>query len=612
MTSTSSRRSGKTSEQAAERFEGCLESFPNGRGVVSEAISFFDRTGAVERGTEILEGVLEREPTAIDLREVLANRLRGLGESDAATQLLLEGTRGPGSADARAWTALAYHYFALERFEESVAAWKELLEVLAEPDEAILFAYAEALIHADRFDEAQGVARQLPESMSELVIGLILLEQGQAEQALEHFDAGQRLWPNNAVARYFAGLAAERAFDIDRAISEFRHSIRIDVKETPAALRLARILEAEGNLESARTALSHYVRARPTDPEGKLLALRIEAQIRGPQIIAPAFAAQPWPRNEMGPIVGEVAEIAMQTGDPELTLQFLSSQGRLDFERPENADAMRVFVEALAASGRSDKARQAIDRALEAYPEAAPLHEIRGALLERIGAEPHEIHAAHARALELDPDHARSLATLGRLATQAGRNDEGRGLFDRAAAADPQDFDSRRRAAALAALGGDHATAEQLLISLLADAPTDARAATQLAAIVLEHDRDPESAVKLARIGVRFRGESEAFALLNRAHLAAGTLDQAIAAFESAKMRRGTDPSLHYHLGDALRAEGRRVEAIQSFEQAISLAEGHEFPERISLAEGHEFPERAEAEAALAKLVNASAAEDSP
>jgi len=76
--------------------------------------------------------------------------------------------------------------------------------------------------------------------------------------------------------------------------------------------------------------------------------------------------------------------------------------------------------------------------------------------------------------------------------------------------------------------------------------------------------------------------------------------DQAVAAFESAKIYRATDPSLHYYLGDALRAGGRHTEAIQSFEQAISLAEGHE------------FPERSEAEAALAKLVRSSAAEDSP
>jgi len=591
-------------EQAAERFEGCLDSFPNGRSVVSEAVSFFDRTGAVDRGTELLEAAFEREPTAIGLREALANRLRGLGETDAATQLLLEGTRGPGSTYAPAWAALAYHYFALERFEESVAAWKQLLKVLAKPDEAILFAYAEALIHADRFDEAEEIARQLPDSMGELVIGLILLEQGNAEKALEHFDAGQRLWPNNAVARYFAGLAAERAFDIDRAISEFRHSIRIDVKETPAALRLSRILEAEGNLESARTALQHYVRGKPTDTEGRLLALRIEAKIRGAQIIAPAFAAQPWPRKEIGSIVAEVAGIAMQTGDPERALQFLSSllssQDRLDFERPENADAMRAFVEALAASKRGDQAQQAIDHALKAQPEVAAFHEIHAGLLERLGAQPQEIHAAHARALELEPNHAKSLAALGRLATREGRNDEARRLFNHAATADPQDFDSRRRAAELAALGGDHATADQQLMSLLADAPTDARAATQLSAIVLEQDHDPARAVKLARIGVRFGGGSEAFAMLNRAQLAAGTPDQAVATFESAKIYRATDPSLHYYLGDALRAGGRRTEAIQSFEKAISLAEGHE------------FPERSETEAALAKLVSSSAAEDSP
>ncbi len=586
-------------QQAATRFEGCLESFPSGRGVLREAVSFFDKTEGPERGTAILEAALEREPMAINLREMLASRLTGQGETEAATQLLIDATRESGPARTRAWTALAYHYFDAEDFEASVAAWRELFELLEHPNEGILFAFAESLVQAGRLREAEEVTKQLHEAMAELVRGLIFLERGEPERALEHFDAGQRLWPNNAVARFLAGRAAERSADIDRAIKEFRHSIRVDAVETPAALHLARILEAEGNLESARTSLVYYLKERPTDVEARLLSLRISAQVRGPAIIERSFAGMRWPRNEMGTIVGELAEIVMQTGGPDTTLRFLKSVRGVDFGAPENADATRAFVNALAASERADAAQRAIQRALEAHPESAAFHEIRGSLLERMSAPQSEFRVAHERAIELDPEHARSLAVLGELALRQGRKDEARRLFELAGASDPKQFSSRRRAAELAAQAGELEEAERRLWRILSDSPVDTRVATRLAGIALDRGGDLDRALKLARTAVRFRGGSEAFAMLNRVHIAAGTTDRAIATLENAKPLQGNDPSLHYHLGDALRTVGRREDAVLSLQEAISLGSTHD------------FPERAAAEAALAELSQRASAGDS-
>jgi tetratricopeptide (TPR) repeat protein len=569
-------------EKATTFFEDCLETFPNGSDILTAAVSFYDEQGNIGRATEILETALDRDPSAMGLREALAARLRGLGDADAAADLLLEATHEPGPAQGKAWLALAHHYFDLEAYDESVAAWKALFEIIEEPEDARLFGFAEALIHAQRFDEAEAVAARLPDSMSELVRGLAFLEKGEPEAALLRFDAGQRLWPNNAVARYFAGLAAERSFEIDRAIEEFRQSIRIDAEDTPAALRLARIYDAEGRIENARTALGHYSLSRPNDLEGNLMTLRLAAQFRGAQIIESGFAKQSWAVHELGTTVARVAEISMEMGDAQTTLRFLKSVSRLNFALPKNADAMRAFTDALVADGQAANAFQALDRALEAHPEAAAFHEIRGRILSQTGAAASAVRGAHERALGIDPDHARSLLAIGELVASEGNTQEARRLFERAVEENPKDPIARRLAAEWATRMGDLAAAEQHLTSLLDESPVDARAATQLAEVMLASGDDPARTARAAIAGVRFLGGSESFATLNRVYFAAGTPDQAIAILEGAVPLQGADPSLHYHLGEAQRAAGRPAEAMASFEKAVSLAAGKDFPERAA------------------------------
>ena len=55
---------------------------------------------------------------------------------------------------------------------------------------------------------------------------------------------GCALWPDNAVARYYAARAAERLGDFDRAIDDYRYAIRAGIDDTDARYRLARLYEA--------------------------------------------------------------------------------------------------------------------------------------------------------------------------------------------------------------------------------------------------------------------------------------------------------------------------------------------------------------------------------
>ena len=266
---------------------------------------------------------------------------------------------------------------------------------------------------------------------------------------------------------------------------------------------------------------------------------------------------------------------------------FLQEAPEIDFTDPGDADALRELVIQLSAAGKRSDARARAEKALAAHPDAASFHAIRALALERGGAAAADVRAGYTRAVELDPSCALALAALGRLEDEGGNAESARSFYQRAAAADPSDVDARRRAAELAIAAGDLDDAQKRLEALLEDRPYDARAASELAALLVQRRTDLERARSLARQAVRFRGGPEAYALLVQTHLDAGKAEEAVAVLTATAERNPTDASLRYQLGRALAAAGKRDAARAAFEQALA---------------GGDFPERNDAATALAAL----------
>src|SRR5690606_16020911 len=155
-----------------------------------------------------------------------------------------------------------------QRPEAALAAVEQAERARAHRDESLLFLRGDLLCDLGRLDEAEALLAGFEEaSFRELLRGRIALARGDARGALEAFDAGLRRWPDNAGARYLAGLAARELGDEARAIAELRGSVRADAGATAAALALAALESARGAhreaLEAARLFLERRSRARP-------------------------------------------------------------------------------------------------------------------------------------------------------------------------------------------------------------------------------------------------------------------------------------------------------------------------------------------------------------
>ena len=138
------------------------------------------------------------------------------------------------------------------------------------------FAYADTLVQAEQFEKAREVSGRLKKSeLRSLIRGRILLGEGNARGALAALESGIRLWPNNAVARFLAGQAAEGVGDFPRATSHYRESFRTDPAASEAGRALAELYGFQGLHEDALQIASRYIRGHVADPKAYLLTIRL-------------------------------------------------------------------------------------------------------------------------------------------------------------------------------------------------------------------------------------------------------------------------------------------------------------------------------------------------
>jgi tetratricopeptide (TPR) repeat protein len=505
-------------ERADQLYGECLERFPDHPLVVQDAIGFYDGRGRPERSLEILRQALAKSPLARGYRVSLVLRLSALGEAEEAEAILREATEfeQPELA-AGAWADLGGYYFERRDFAAAVAAYARAVEVAPQPVPELLFTYADALAVAGEYDKALELSRQMTNpAHRNLVQGRVHLARGEPAQALERFAEGLREWPQNAIARYYAAVAAEEVGDFDRAIEEYRYSIRSDPAATDARLRLARLHAAEGAHALALAVLTTDVARRPEDLAMALLELELLARLG-------RIAAKPPPhlsRLVAGPEVHPRAVAAMAAGTrarrgPAAAAELVRSAG-LDLAQPGNAAALRELVADLADAGQSDEALALVDASLAAAPQAAAFHAIRGLALARRGAPAGEVRAAYERALELDAGDAEALAGLARLRAEGRDAETALSLYERAAAAAPEDAAPARAAAELLVVQGRREEAEQRLEDLLDRHPYDGEAALRLAQLRLERSAEAPRTRALAQRAARFGVGPEAGELLER------------------------------------------------------------------------------------------------
>jgi tetratricopeptide (TPR) repeat protein len=493
---------------AEQRYGDCLKQFPSDAGLLQEAMDFFDHRNEVARSTELLRAALKDAPGSQAYRLALAARLRAQKKADEAEGVLREGTTNPEPiVAAEAWAGLARFLIDSGRYDEGVAAYQEVRR-LAGPDDALLFATADALVIAGRSDQALELAGQITSPAYQgLIRGRAALSRGDPAEALRQFDEGIRLWPDNPIARYYAALAAEQLGDFERAIGDYRYAMRIDARATDAYLRLAQLQEAAGHPDLALATLTFMPGGRPREDEAALLEMRVRARLglaaNAGQILTKELTV---PEHRAAAAAALAAGVRERAG-AEAAVKAIRRVDHLDLDDPFHAEALAALIEHLCASGSGAAAVAAADHAIAAHPDAAVFHALRGRALALRG-DPAKARAAFERALALDREQR--VALRGLAAIESASPEAALSLYERVLALDPDDAESARGAASALAAQGRSREAEDRLAALLRDRPYDADAALALARLRIARGAVDARTRELAHRAVLFGGGDDA------------------------------------------------------------------------------------------------------
>lgn len=524
----------KGEANASERFESCLEAYPDTPIVAEPAIDFFDQTGQRARATEVLASLHEAIPGSQHYRQSLAARAVEDGDEARAEAILRSGTTRPDPRTrSTAWTDLTNFYLERENLDKAIECYEQAIALISGPSQTTILQYADLLARAERHEEALEVAKGLEQDAYRgLIESRVHLNEHRPAEALARLEEVFPMWPNNAGARYYAARAAEQLGDFERAIEEYRQSIRSAPEQTDASLRLARLYLEVGSLRDAWSNSAGHFRAHPEDPAGVRVMLRA-ASAADPASVQQLFSqirgTALWPTALS--IRAERLEASRGAATALGALDELAED--LDWTDPGNAELVRTRVRLLLETGRGEEARQVADRVVEAAPDTAAFHTIRALVLESQGAPRDDLRAALDRALEIDPNDWQALEARARLTHAEGDLDAAVALWERAAEQALEE-DSPRQALAVALRdAGRLDQAQAVWEEQLREHPWNAQAAIDLARLRLARGDHDGRTLELAERAVLFRGGEPARALLLEVHRARGETARA-AALEKA------------------------------------------------------------------------------
>lgn len=565
----------KNPQRGEALYDACLEAHPANLILLQAASAVYEQRGKPEKLTAALRRAVESAPDQVALRQVLARQLARTGDTKAAEETLRQTAERVDTPQA--WYVLGTFRRELGDLDGALEALNRAAE-RAQPSqlEPILFAKADVLVDRGELEEAAALAEGFERNVyRHLVQGRVQLERGDAQAALDAFEAGTLAWPNNAGARFLAGLAAERVGDVERALSEYREATRADAAATDAALRAAQLYLNRGDDENALLFAQLHAARRPMRI-GEAIAVAAQAEARRGGLPRARRLIGAWLKTR-GPepsLILALGAIENDAQGPAEAARAMAATG-IDLADPAHQAVLRAWAQYLLDAGQAEAALRRVDAAIATHPEVADLYDIRGRILETEGRR-EEARKAFGRALVLEPESPAALSGLAELMARSGDTAGALELLDRAAAVQPALPDAAYRAAQIALAAGDSENAETRLSALVKQHPLHAGACNDLAWLLAERGEDLDRALRLAKRASELRNDADVLDTLGWVRLKRGEANAAVRILERAVARPQATPGMRYRLGLALEATGQSERAAATYRQAL---EAGSFPE---------------------------------
>ena len=270
-------------------------------------------------------------------------------------------------------------------------------------------AYATMAISTGRWDEAGGFRRSIS-------------GEGSAGQA-----AGEE-------------VEDEEAKKFSKPIRMVMSEVRSDPENALKRRHLARLLEAEGYIDSAVEQLQSVKPLRPDDMDVR-------------RKLADLYSG----KEQYGKAAEEYEEILSKSPDLECRRMLaetyekqdnsekaIETYKQLTEEQPEDADAFERLASLYARSRYFDEAADAYERVVALRPDRADMHETLGNLYQRRGIMDKAM-VQYRKVVELTPDNLEVQVSLGEIYLQKAMMKESRACFEKVLELDPESAAARGR-----------------------------------------------------------------------------------------------------------------------------------------------------------------------
>jgi tetratricopeptide (TPR) repeat protein len=364
-------------------------------------------------------------------------------------------------------------------------------------------------------------------------LGAALANQGELEEAIEHYKIALQIDPKFAETHYNLGEALARQGKAEEAIQHYKNALQVDPNFVKAHNNLGLELRKQGKTDEA---LQHYKKALQIDPNFELLYTNL-------------------------------ADVLLDLGKTDEALQHYRKALQI---RPDYVNAHNSLGVLLEKQGKTDEAIQHYRKALQIKPDFVKAHNNLGIALTEQGKTDEAI-AHYNKALELKPENIEALFNMGDALVKQGKTEQAINYLNKALQIDPDYAKAHSNIGSIYTKQKNFEKAIYHNNEALRLNPQLAEPHNNLG-IALMHEGKIDAAISEFKKALQLKPDfSMAENNLNRALAIQKEIETEISRFEELLKDNPENVELHFQLGNLYFSIGDQRQAEQQYNKALQL-----------------------------------------
>jgi tetratricopeptide (TPR) repeat protein len=398
----------------------------------------------------------------------------------------------------------------------------------------------------------------------------IHLAQGNVDEAISLLQGVVKDELQLAVAHHFLGVAFMQKRQTAQARGAFTEAVKLNPNLPEARTALAEIHLAEGSLDLAIEQAEAAIQLNPRNVQATIILgdahLRKRNFAKSRQVFE--AVAQALPKEAVGPYhLGLVARA--EKNDAKALAYFEDALSK----KPIAIEPLAQIVMIKIAQGKTNEARERVNKQLEASPNSPQLYTLLGQLWMK-AEDPGQAETAFKKAIELDNSFLSAYINLALVYHTAGKTDQAAKEFESVLAKDPKVIQAHMVLGIIHEGRKEYDKAQAHYEAILKLDSRFAPAANNLAWTLVEHGGNLDVALSHAQMAREQQpNDSHIADTLGWIYYKKNANLLAMSLLKEAVEKLPNEPDFHFHYGMAQKKNGDLAGAKKSLHTALKLSQ---------------------------------------